>query len=79
MSNTVPLTAVPEGHTVKVVAVEGGRTVHDRLHALGIRPGALITKVSNSFASGPIVVRHGHTQTALGRGICQKILVEAAG
>ncbi len=72
-----PLTEVPPGGTVTVVEVGGANGVHDRLRALGIRPGVRVTKVSSLFAHGPIVILHGRTQTALGRGICRKILVEA--
>jgi Fe2+ transport system protein FeoA len=71
------LADVPAGETVRVFSIEGGRGIHDRLQAIGIRAGIKLTKVSDSFAHGPIVIRHGQTQTALGRGICQKILVEA--
>ncbi|NIA13646.1 MAG: ferrous iron transport protein A [Nitrospiraceae bacterium] len=77
MSKQVPLTEIPEGSSACVVEIAGGTGVHDRLRALGIRAGVQVTKVSDSFASGPIVVRHGQTQTALGRGICRKIVVEA--
>lgn len=71
------LTDVPAGQTVRVCAIEGGQGVRGRLLSLGIRAGVKVTKVSESFARGPIVIRHGQMQTALGRGICQKILVEA--
>jgi len=76
MSERIPLTEVAQGATVKVAEVPDGIGVQLRLKALGIRPGISITKVTGSFAYGPIVVRQGETQTALGRGICKKILVE---
>ena len=72
----IALADVPAGETVRVCAIEGSHGIHDRLLALGIRAGVNVTKISDSFAHGPIVVKHGQTQTALGRGICQKILVE---
>lgn len=71
------LADVSAGDTVRVCAIEGGHGIHDRLLALGIRTGVNVTKISDLFASGPIVIQHGQTQTALGRGICQKIIVEA--
>lgn len=73
------LADVAAGETVLVCAIEGGHGIHDRLQAIGIRAGVKVTKVTDSFAHGPIVVQHGQTQTALGRGICQKILVEDVG
>ena len=77
MSDQVPLTEIPEGSSARVVEVVGGGGVRDRLKALGIRVGVSITKVSGSFVSGPIVVGHGQTQTALGRGITQQPAIRA--
>jgi ferrous iron transport protein A len=77
MANSIPLTEVPCGDTVTVVEITGGKGIASRLQALGIRCGRQITKVSNTFGHGPIVVRHGQTQTAIGHGICVKILCEA--
>ncbi len=74
----VALADVPAGETVRVCEIEGGHGIHDRLLALGIRAGVKVTKVSDMFTHGPVVIKHGQTQTALGRGICQKILVEDA-
>ena len=73
------LTEVTSGDTVTVVRVDGEKGVHDRLRTMGIRPGARITKISSLFRHGPIVISLGGAHTALGRGICRKILVEASG
>lgn len=77
MGRRISLADVAAGETVHVLEVLGGRGIHNRLSALGIRPGAKVTKVSGSLAWGPTVVRCGETQTALGRGICTKIIVES--
>jgi len=76
MPSEVLLSKLAAGATGTVVAIRGGRQVHDRLRALGIRPGVPITKVSGNAAFGPVVVKHGQAQTALGRGVCGKVLVE---
>jgi Fe2+ transport system protein FeoA len=78
MTGKMTLADVAAGDTAVIVGVEGGKALTDRLKALGIRRGTKLTKVSNSFARGPVVVRHGQAQTALGSGICAKILVEIA-
>jgi len=72
----VPLDRAESGQPLLVVAVEGGRQVHDRLKSLGIRPGVVIQKISGHAGSGPVVVRHGRSQTALGHGVAHRILVE---
>jgi len=76
MADHIPLSEVNCGLTVTVVDILGGQHMSDRLQAMGIRRGAKLTKMSNMFAKGPVVIRHGQTQTALGRGICHKILCE---
>jgi len=76
MPRQVALSEMTAGETGTVAAIHGGRGIHQRLQSLGIRPGVQVTKVTGSFAAGPIVVGHGQTQTALGRGICHKVLVD---
>ena len=73
----VALSSVHAGQDVTVVSIEGGRTLHDRLRALGIREGTVVVKLSESLGHGPVVVCHGRNQTALGYKICQKIIVAA--
>ena len=77
MSEGIPLTQVADGQTVVVAAIMGGRGIHRRLAAMGIRPGSKVTKVSGR-SSGPSVVLSGQTQSALGAGVCRKIIVEPA-
>lgn len=47
-----------------------------RLNALGIRPGQRITKVSSTLMQGPVTIRVGNAQVAIGFGMASKIIVE---
>lgn len=76
MVERIPLTDMESGEAGRIVEFFGGRGVHNRLRALGIRPGARVTKVSAAFMRGPVVLQVGGTQTALGFGISYKIIVE---
>ena len=76
MVERIPLTDMETGETGTVAEFFGGRGVYNRLRALGIRPGVKITKVSGAFARGPVVVRVGGTQAALGFGVSYKVIVE---
>jgi len=79
MPDRIPLTDLPSGCAALVIEIIGGRGVTRRLHTLGIRPGVKITKLgSGVFGRGPTLIQHGQTQTALGNGVCQKIIVEVA-
>ena len=66
-------------HPAKVISIEGGQGVRQRLQNLGIREGVTIKKVTGIFTHGPIVVGVGHTQIGLGKGMASKIMVEPLG
>ena len=76
MLEKVSLTDMDEKKTGTVVELLGGRGIQNRLRALGIRPGAKLTKISTTFMRGPVVVRVGNTQAALGFGMSHKVIVE---
>lgn len=72
----VALSAMKNAESGIVVAIFGGRGMHGRLEALGIRVGAKITKKSALLGSGPVIVMVGNTELAIGYGMATKILVE---
>lgn len=59
-----------------VVRIEGGHGLTNRLNALGVRPGKKITRVSAMMMRGPVTVKMGGTQVAMGFGMAGKIVVE---
>ena len=69
------LTDVPIGNEFVVSEIKGGRGVIDRLKSLGIRSGTKVKKISGKNR-GTVVIEHGRNQTALGCGVCGKIIVE---
>lgn len=72
----VTLTDMQAGQAGKVACVHGGHGFRARLEALGIRPGMKITKVSGQIMRGPIIVKIGNSQVALGFGMARRVLVE---
>jgi ferrous iron transport protein A len=69
-----PLSEIPEGKTIKVVQIEGGRGIKCRLEGLGIYPGQTIKVLRNKW--GPVLVESMGRKIAIGRGQANKILVE---
>ena len=57
----------------RVVAISGGRGFAARLESLGVRVGSSIVKVSHAY--GPVVVKVGSVQIAIGRGMAARIKV----
>lgn len=71
----VPLVNLASGETGVVGNIIGGRGVINRLYALGIIPGKKITKISAMMMRGPVVVRVGSAEIALGFGMANKIII----
>ena len=71
----LPLTKLKIGQSGKIVAINGGHAMLNRLNSLGIRPGKEITKVSSMVMQGPITVKFDGSQVAIGFGIAKRILV----
>jgi len=72
----VTLRQMQSGQSGKVIQVQGGYGLVNRLSALGIRPGKRITKVSSMLMRGPVTIQSGNTQVAVGFGMANKIIVE---
>jgi len=56
-----------------VADIEGGLNARRRLENMGVRIGKHVIKISG--ASGPVVIKIGNSQVAIGRGIASKIIV----
>jgi len=73
---SVTLRQMQSGQSGKVVQVQGGPGLVNRLNAMGIRPGKKITKVSSMLMRGPVTIRVGNARVAIGFGMANKIIVE---
>ncbi len=72
----IDLAQMDAGQSGKVITMHGGRGMTAKLEALGIRPGVVITKVSGQIMRGPVIVRVGNTQIAIGFGMARRVIVE---
>jgi len=66
------LTQLKTGETAKIVAIEGGRGLKQKLLLRGLFEGKLLRVVSNH---GPVTVEVDRSIVAIGRGMAQKIVV----
>jgi len=69
------LVELKSGELGRVVSVMGGKGATLRLAAHGIVPGVVIEKIGN-LTGGPVVLKIGQTQVAIGRGLARKVMVE---
>jgi len=75
----VPLADAPRNTPLRVVELAGGENVRRRLLAMGFHKDDLVELDAEAIFRGPLLVRNltSDTKVALGRGVAQKILVEA--
>lgn len=64
------------GQKFKVLEIEGKRA-EKRLFELGIMPGAELELLARHPFRGPLVIKVGNADVALGRSIANKVKVEA--
>ncbi|MEA2096728.1 MAG: FeoA family protein [Candidatus Cloacimonadota bacterium] len=67
---------IKNGESTKIKDIIGGRQFINKAESLGIRKGVQITKVSSQILHGPVTVKVGQTQIALGHRMANKIIVE---
>lgn len=72
----IDLTRMRKGERVKIVDIQGGQGLLRKLETLGIKQGTEIVKVSSQLMRGPITIRVGNTQVAIGFGMARRIMVE---
>jgi len=76
IAKQVNLRQMYPGQSGKVLRIDGGIGLVNRLSALGIRPGRKIIKISSMLMRGPVTVQLGGTRLAIGFGMANRILVE---
>jgi Fe2+ transport system protein FeoA len=76
----LPLSQVPNGHPVMVrtVSVAEARLAR-HLEVLGLVPGRFLVVERCAPFGGAVMVRVGDARYALGRDVCDQILVELVG
>jgi ferrous iron transport protein A len=71
-----PLRLAQEGDWVRIVAVTGGRGIHERLAGFGLRLGAEVRVLQNPM-NGKLLLAHEGARLYLGGGMAHKIQVAA--
>jgi len=70
----MPLAMAKSGEKLIITDIMGGTHARDRLTSMGLRRGDSLEIINNN-GLGRLIVGHGTTRMALGRGIAQKIMV----
>lgn len=70
-----PLSQIEAGQTVKLVSVDAGVGLKQRLAAMGLLQNVQITVVRN-WHCGRLIVNVKNTKVVLGRGMAHKVMVQ---
>ncbi|MGM0374623.1 MAG: FeoA family protein [Chloroflexota bacterium] len=65
---------VKEGENIRLVRLNAGERMSQRLTEMGLTPGTEFTVIQNT--TGPLLLLVRDTRLALGRGMALKIVVE---
>jgi ferrous iron transport protein A len=76
MNPDVSVVNLKAGETGIVTSISGGFGMVRKLNALGIYRGKPVKKVSTQWMHGPVVIRVGSTDIAIGYGMAGKIMVQ---
>lgn len=70
----MPLAVAKPGEKIVIKDMMGGREARARLASMGLRTGDRLEIINNN-GLGRLIIGHGSTRLAIGRGIAQKIMV----
>ena len=70
----MPLDTITPGSTVRIVEIDSGHTLKNRLAAMGLLKETSITVIRNDGA-GQIIISVKNSRIILGRGMSHKIFV----
>ena len=69
----LPLSRLKPGEVGRVMAVEGGHGIRQKLFLRGLFEGSVVRVIS---CYGPVTVEVDRTTVSIGRGMAQKIIVK---
>lgn len=72
----ITLTHLEIGQKAKILRLEGGLGFQKNVRSRGIREGKILEVVTRHPFSGPIVIKIDSRETAIGRGMARRIVVE---
>jgi len=76
VSLTQTLDTIKPGQKARVLEVQGGWGLRQKLSELGIFPEQIVTIATTSLWRGPVLVEVNSNEVALGRGVARKVVVE---
>ena len=73
---TLTLVQMKENQKGKIIEIEGGSALRQRMMGMGVYPGREVTRLSHFALKGPVMVKVGRSTIALGYGMADKLKVQ---
>ena len=73
----ITLAQLSRNQKARIIRLDGGRGFQRKLRLMGIREGQIAYIVSRQPLRGPLTIAVGKNEMTLGRGMANKITVEA--
>jgi ferrous iron transport protein A len=70
------LSEFPVGETGLLTKISGGYGLKQKLDAMGLQIGKEIKVTSRQWGHGPVIIKYGNTEIAIGYGMAKQILIE---
>lgn len=74
---SIHLALAPGNQDLRLISIEGGMCLRQRLADLGLTPGTILHRVQADGGGPLIIALKNDSRLALGRGMALKIMVEA--
>ena len=74
--DNISLADLKDGRSAKIVSIDGGKNMQQKLSNIGIRTGSNIKKISSQLMKGPTTISAGSCTVSIGHGMASKITVE---
>jgi ferrous iron transport protein A len=74
--NMLTINDLPVGKKGIIRTINGGYGLIQKLDALGIREGIEIVRISTQWMKGPVTIRYGNSEVAIGHNMAMKIVVK---
>jgi len=71
-NDTMPLSQLKPGELGRIMAVEGGRGIRQKLFLRGLFEGSVVRMIS---CYGPVTIEVDRNTVSIGRGMAQKVVV----
>jgi len=75
-ASKITLDQLQTGRKGRIIDIRGGHGLVNRLDAMGIRTGKIITQKGSMLMRGPVTIQVDNAQVAIGFGMAKKIVVE---